>query len=366
VTDRTVRLPAAVLYGILALVAAGAASAQGPAGHKTMKVQTRALGSSASVGGTVVPFEEITFTAQIPGRVERVAGGEGSFFRRGQVIAQIDDTEIKAQREAAIAEIRNAEAAVRNAGVQLQRERTNPTPTNQNMMDQMMPMNPMSMFGNRKDSYVDRRANLYSYGTQVEQARGHLTQARSRLSEIEAKMNDTKSVAPFDGYITQKFVNQGDTVQPGQPLVKFANMAYLQVQADLPSRLAAQLQPGAFLEVRLDDAHKTRVKARVAQVFPMADPTRHTVRVKLDLPTTLKVKAGMYAEVYLQEPGQIGGALPVIPVSAVVSRGGLPMAYVMGPDGKPRLHLLRLGERRGDEVTVLTGLRGGETVVVDP
>lgn len=357
----------AVAAGLLIFVAVSAAQAEEPRSPQTMTVEVRSLGSSASVGGTVVPFEEITFTAQIPGRVEHIAGDEGAFFKRGQVIVKIDEEELRAQRQAAVAQIRNAEATVRNAGVQLYRERENPTPTNQNMMDQFMPVNPMTgFFGNKSDTSVDRRANLYSHSTQVEQARAGLLQARSRLREIDAKMNDTKSIAPFDGYITHKNINKGDTVQPGQPLIKFANMTYLQIQADVPSRLADQLRPGGFVDVRLDDIKKTRIQARVAQVFPMADPTRHTVRVKFDLPMNISIKAGMYAEVFIREAGQMDGGYPVIPVSAVVNRGGLPMVYVMGRDGRPQLHLLRLGEQSGDQVTVLTGLKGGETIVVNP
>jgi len=356
---------AGVLLLSLSAVAFTAQATDNPS-YQTAVVQTRSLGAVASLGGTVVPFEEITFTAQIPGHVEMIAGGEGAFFEEGQVIVKVDEEELMAKREAALAQIRNAEAAVRNAGVQFQRERANPTDTNQNMMDQMMPMNPMSFFGNKNDTYVDRGANLYQQRTQVEQARANLLAAKSQLREIDAKLKDTESVAPFAGYITQKFVNKGDTVQPGKPLIKFANMTYMQIQADVPSRLATQLRPGDLVDVRLDDAEKTTAKARVAQVFPMADPTRHTVRVKFDIPTNVPVKAGMYAEVFLQESARMGGALPVIPVSAVINRGGLPMVYVMEADGQPQLHLLRLGERRGDQVTVLTGLKGGETIVVNP
>ncbi len=361
--------PGPVLAGIVLLSLSAiffTASATDNPIHQTLVVQTQSLGSVASLGGTVVPFEEITFTAQIPGQVEMIAGGEGAFFQEGEVIVKIDEEELLARRQSALAQIRNAEAAVRNAGVQFQRERTNPTPTNQNMMDQMMPMNPMSMFGNKNDTYVDRGANLYQQRTQVEQARANLQQAKSQLREIDAKLKDTESTAPFAGYITQKFVNKGDTVQPGKPLIEFANMTYMQIQADVPSRLATQLRPGDMVDVRLDDSGKTAAKARVAQVFPMADPTRHTVRVKFDLPTNIPVKAGMYAEVFLREQPQMGGPMPVIPASAVVNRGGLPMVYVMEDDGKPHLHLLRLGERRGEQVTVLTGLKGGETIVVNP
>ena len=74
----------------------------------------------------------------------------------------------------------------------------------------------------------------------------------------------------------------------------------------------------------------------------------------------------MYAEVLVPQPMSEQGPLPVIPVSAVVYRGGLPMVYVLDAQEQPRLHLLRLGEQFGDTVTVLTGLQGGERILLRP
>jgi multidrug efflux pump subunit AcrA (membrane-fusion protein) len=327
-------------------------------------VERRAVGGAASVGGTVVPLQEITFTAQMPGNVEVIAGSEGDFFKAGSVLAAMDESALRAKREAAIAQIRNAEAAVRNAGVQWQRELEDPSPKQGNMFSQMMPM-PMP-FGGNNDSGVHRGATLYGYSTQIEQARGQLATAQAGLREIDAKLQDTRSIAPFDGYITKKHVNKGDTVQPGQPLLSFANMNQLQIQADVPTRLSAALQPGHITQVRLDDPSQTIVRARVAQVFPMADPTRHTVRVKFDLEPGSPAKAGMYGEVLVPQASEEQSTLPMIPVSAIVYRGGLPMVYVLDAQNQPRLHLLRLGEQYGDSVTVLTGLQGGERILANP
>ena len=344
--------------------AGAGAPAQGSAGT-WVTVERRAVGGAATVGGTVVPVEEITFTAQMPGSVQFLAGAEGDYFDQGKVLAALDESSLLAERQAALAQIRTAEAGYRNAGVQYDRERENPTPKQGgNMMSQMMPMPFMGDDGNNK---VHRGATLYQYRSQIEQAQSGVAAARSQLQGIDAKLKDTKSIAPFGGYITQKHVNQGDTVQPGQPLLSFAKMDQLQVQADVPTRLAGSLQPGAMTQVRLDDAKQTVAEARVAQIFPMADATRHTVRVKFDLKPGTPAKAGMYADVMIPEaPGRerAGDALPVIPMAAVVWRGGLPMVYVMDPRGEPRLNLLRLGEQVGDEVSVLTGLRGGEQVLV--
>lgn len=337
-----------------------------PAGEREqwIVVERRAVGGAATVGGTVMPVQEITFTAQMPGSIELIAGSEGDFFKQGAVLVAIDESELRAQRNSAIAQIRNAEAALRDAGVQYQRERTDPSPQQGNMMSQMMPV-PMP-FMSGSETGVRRGATLHQYGTQIEQARGALAAAQAQLQAIDAKLKDTKSVAPFDGYIVRKNVNKGDTVQPGQPLLSFANMGQLQIQADVPTRLSAGLFPGHITQVRLDDPNQTIARARVAQVFPMADPTRHTVRVKFDIEPGAPAKAGMYAEVLIQDAGQEQGSLPMIPMSAVVYRGGLPMVYVLDTHNQPRLHLLRLGEQFGDQVTVLTGLQGGERILANP
>jgi multidrug efflux pump subunit AcrA (membrane-fusion protein) len=336
-----------------------------PGEHQNwVTVERRSVGGASSVGGTVIPVEEITFTAQMPGNVESIAGTEGDFFKKGAVLATMDESALLAKRQAAIAQIRNAESALRNAGVQWQRERDDPSPKQGNMMSQMMPM-PVPFFGN-ENTGAHRGATLYNYTSQIEQARGALATAQAGLREIDAKLQDTKSVAPFDGYITHKHVNQGDTVQPGQPLLGFADMNQLQIQTDVPTRLSAPLQPGFITQVRLDDPSQTIARARVAQIFPMADATRHTVRVKFDLEPGVPAKAGMYAEVLIPQAGSEQSTLPMIPTSAVVYRGGLPMVYLLDAQNQPRLNLLRLGEQYGDSVTVLTGLQGGERVLANP
>jgi multidrug efflux pump subunit AcrA (membrane-fusion protein) len=347
------------------LVNGPVANAQPGDAQKVVVVQLRALGDAASVGGTVVPFEEITFTAQVPGRVEKIAGKEGDHFKEGYVLVELSTASLMAKRQAAVAQIQNANAAMRNAGFQVHRERE--SPTSSGMMDQVFPGNPMSgMFGGEQREW-NERSTLRSRETQLQQARGSLAQAQAQLRQIDSSIRDAKTVAPFDGVITAKMVNRGDTLNPGQPLLTYANMSRLQIQIDVPARLAEGLYPGVPVSVRLDDSRKTVVQATVGRVFPMADATRHTVRVKLDLPPGTPAKAGMYAEVNVSQQGSSGQMVPTIPLSAVVRKGGLPMVYVVREDGSRRLNLLRLGEQLdADNVVVLTGLRGGERILANP
>ena len=330
--------------------------------QRTVVVEARSVASEVSVGGSVVPAREITFTAQMPGRVEYLAGDEGGFFKRSTVLVAMDDAELLAQRRAAIAQIGNAQAAQRNASMQFQRELQ--SPDKKGMFGQMMP-GPFGDMMSESKKGIEREADLYSQRTSIEQAQSSLMQAHSRLQQIDAKLRDTRSNAPFDGVIIDKKVEVGDTVQPGQPLVVFADMSRLQLQADVPARLAVALREGMVIGARLDDVADTRIQASLVQVFPMADPTRHTVRVKFDIPKDAPAAPGMYAEVLIPEPGAIGMDLPVIPGKAVFRRGGLPMVKVLNQAGQTELRLVRLGESLGNgKRVVLAGVVPGEKVVV--
>jgi multidrug efflux pump subunit AcrA (membrane-fusion protein) len=316
------------------------------------------------VGGVVVPEKEITFTAQMPGQIVRIAGKEGTPFKAGTVLVALDKDALLAQRQQVAAQVANAQSVVRNAGVQYGRELESPTKSGGSPWGQMMPVDPMNMMGGG-ESRVDRRASLHSYRSRIDQAQSQLYQAQAKLKEIDAKLRDTDSIAPFDGVLLKKFVERGDTVQPGQPLVSFGDIRKLQIQVDVPARLALGLREGTEVDARLDDAGKTRVKVRIAQIFPMADPTRHTIRIKFDLPRGAPVAAGMYSDVLIPGAPRQGRALSIMPQTAILYRGGLPMAEVVTPGGRTELRLLRLGAPVGqDEIVVLTGVREGERVLV--
>ncbi|MGD8618506.1 MAG: efflux RND transporter periplasmic adaptor subunit [Gammaproteobacteria bacterium] len=328
------------------------------------------MGGAVSLGGTVVPYKDVTFSAQIPGRIKSIAGEEGDHFEEGALLIAIDDDDLLAQRRAAWANLANAEAALRNAGVQYSREWINPYggQTNDYFGGTSSLMrnftNPMqSFFGGESPGY-DRYAQRYQYGTQMEQARGQLIAARSKIEEIDTKIRDAKSVAPFDGVITKKLVEVGDPVQPGQPMLKFADMSILQIKVEVPARLMPGVKKGMVFNARLDVGN-VNIQARVVQIFPIADPDRHTVTVKLELPQGAPGGAGMYAEVMINDINAKVRDLPVVPKNALVWRGSLPGIYVIDDDNERTLRLVRIGDEVGvDGVAVLSGLRAGERVVV--
>ncbi len=335
-----------------------------PLETQTMRIGSLGGASITPVGGTVVPSREVTFTAQFPGRVDYVAGQEGDAFEAGTILVGMDEEALNAQRYAAEAEIARAEASLSNSRVQYQREVKSPNGGGKGGM----PFMTMVPFMGDMRSKVDRSADIHQAKTGIEQSRARLFEAESRLQGIDAKYADARGTAPFSGVIIEKLVNAGETVNPGQPLIRFGDISRPQIQADVPARLVNALHVGKHLTAKLDNTNNSVINIRVAQIFPKADPIRHTIRVKFDIARGSNAAAGMYAKVLIptKQSAQTNND-PIIPNSAIIYRAGLPMAYVVGRSGRREMRLLRLGDSIDQSrVEVLTGLSIGETLVLNP
>lgn len=334
-------------------------------------VQQASGAPTIALGGTVIPYKEVTLAAQTPGRVKFLAGIEGDAFKGDDLLVAIDDTELLAKRNAAAAQYASAETQLRNAGVQYNRELWSPKSKSTvggmglpNLFDQMF-TGKMEDFMGERNRDADRAADLFASTTQIDQARNALMQASAEIQAIDAKLRDARSMAPFSGVIMKKFIEVGDTVQPGQPLLVFADVTYLQIEVDVPSQLSSGLKRGMMLDAELD-ADGRIIPTRVAQIYPMADAQRHTVKVKFDLPQNFSAP-GMYAKVRVPDFQAPSRAYPVIPKSAVRYNGSLPGAYVLSESGEPQLRLIRVGEDLGSGyISVLSGLQAGERILLNP
>lgn len=362
------------LYITLTIMTGWSAAAQAQAVN-FITVGIAPHGGQIIIGGSVIPLKEVTLAAQIPGRVVSIAGEEGDKFNVGTELVSIGDEDLQAKKVAAEAQLASAQNAMQNAQVQYNRELWNPRVYNPRPMAGMgMPAifdgffnnfgnNSFFPGGNSGNKSIERHADLVTQGTQVAAARSRITEAESGLRAIEAKLRDTKAIAPFDGVLMKKLVEIGDTVQPGQPLVVFSYSRYLRIQVSVPARLMPGLRTGMVVPARLDVGN-TQINARVAQISPIADSKQHTVTVKFDLPEGVPGRPGMYAEVMLPDISAVGQALPVIPKSAIRKRGSLPSVRVLDENDIPRMRLIRTGMNIGDDsVVVLSGLRPGERVV---
>ena len=113
--------------------------------------------------------------------------------------------------------------------------------------------------------------------------------------------------------------------------------------------------------------NNTHTKAKVAQIYPVADQQKHTVTVKFDLPEGTPGGPGLYAEVTINDTTASRKPVPVIPKDAVLYRGSLPSVYILDKDNKAKMKLVRLGSDYDElRVTVLSGIKEGDRIISAP
>lgn len=347
------------------------------------------------LGGYVEPRSTTKLSAQGPGRVVFVAGQEGERIAAGQVAVALDDDGLRPEYNAAWAQLAGEMANIQNAQTQLYQNLYGPQTSPmggpgyaaydqlsvpffnmaQGFMNQFMPglsNGQNAMFPGMGSRPMISQAEAQRSWAAVNNARADyenrlaaLAGAQTRLDMLDARMRDRLSVVPRSSAIMRRYVRVGDIVQPGQPLMDIADVDNLDVSVEVPVTQIGNLKVGDQVPVSLAD---TNIWAPVSQIFPAANAAQRTVTVKLALPAGSSAAPGMYAVVWMAQPG--GGSpselAPAIPTKAIVQRGSLPVAYVMGQRGDVELRVLRLGDTQGDMTAVLSGLEPGEQVLLNP
>ena len=184
--------------------------------------------------------------------------------------------------------------------------------------------------------------------------------ATAAYEEAGTMLDYTRLLAPFAGLVTRKMANVGDLATPGKPLLQLENEARLQVITNIPESLIMHVRPGDELPIHVPSAGLDIV-GTVAEVAPTADRLSRTAPVKINVPANPKLHSGQFARVSLAT----GSARTlVVPTSALSTYGQMERLFVV-EDGRARLRLVRSGAVIGDEVEILSGLKAGETVVVE-
>ena len=351
---------------IISLAAQAQTFTQPNTAYKIHSVAGMSLDKRALLGGAVVASAEVSLSAQMSGDVLNVFGKEGDMFKQGATLVILEQVSIRAQKDSAQAEISSAQEALINAQVQYRKSIVSPYSNDMFAGAFSMFTEPMGNFNGRNNSGFNRYANRASYYTVAQQAKNKLKQAQFKLKQIEERLKDTNIIAPFDGVIVVKNINQGDVVQSGQVLIKFANIEKLQVEVNVPSRLVSSLKLNKTYRIKLDIANIV-VNTVLSQIYPIADNNKHSVKVKFDLPLNVPVLAGAYAEVEIFENNS-AILTPVVPQTAIIWRSSLPSVFIVNPQTKQtELRFIRLGEQiDNNRKSVLSGLKIGEKIVANP
>jgi len=197
---------------------------------------------------------------------------------------------------------------------------------------------------------------------QHEQAKGAVEQASGAVESAAAVAEESVVSAPFDAIVVEKLVNLGDLAAPGRPLVRLQSLHGRRIWLSVRESDAGFVRVGMRLPVRLDSRPDLgQLNGRVVEIVPAADPATHTVTVKAELEAG-ELMSGLSGRATI--PGATRRHL-YAPATAVFQSGGLSLATAVDAQGLARTRAVVVGEERGGEVEILTGLEAGDRVVAE-
>jgi len=334
-------------------------------------VESSNITGTVVLGGAVQPVKTVNMSAQMPGDVMFIAGEEGDSFKKGDQLVSLDTAALMAKRRQAVTQYNSAVAGYRNAMVQYNREIQSPNSQANTMMGGAPSMfsmfsDPFRDFTGEADTSVERQSTLYQYNVGVQTALNQVEQARAAIAELDENLINAVSYAPFDGVILKKMVEKGDIVQPGMPLVTYADITQLEIRVEVPTNLLRMIRQGDKLQARMDGSDQL-TPVTVSRIYPSADAAGHTTTVEFSMDDSSLARSGMYAEVMIPDPAKKGSASPVVPETAILWRGSLPAVYKIDDTGAIKLRLIRIGERTDDgKVVVISGIRAGDKILAEP
>jgi len=283
-----------------------------------------AVGSIGAVRATEV-------SSKILARIKAINVAAGQTVKANDVLVALDDTDLAARLEQAVAARDAAKAALDQAGVDNER------------IKRLL----------ENAAATEREATTAENNLRAAQARHE--QASQAVTEAQTVLDYAVIRSPMDGVVIDKLAEVGDMAKPGQPLVKLFDR--LQLVATVRESLAERLKVGDDLAVHLEALNKS-CQGRVSEIVPEADPISRSFQVKVVGPCAPGVIPGMFGrlEIPLGQRRELR-----VPASAVMNVGQLEMVLVV-EDGYVRRQFVRTGARSvdpesGKEVAqILSGL----------
>jgi RND family efflux transporter MFP subunit len=355
---------AIVLSGILAFrlyqeLGGGTKASAGPRGPGGPRAQTvevvipelADITERISLIGSLRAKQQVEVTPKFSGRVLEIAVDRGDFVRAGQVIARLEDDELRQQVRSAEASLQVARASQSQRDAELKSVKV--------ALDRYQDL--------QKDGVVSSlQLEQAQTGVEVSEAQANLAraqvvQAEAQLEELRIRLGQTDILSPLTGAVAQRYVHPGALVSVNTPIVLVLDLSRLVTVINVPERDIDKVQVSNPARIFVDAIGGEEFHGQVVRISPLLDSQTRTAQVEIELPNPSgRLKAEMFARVDLNLTTERKALL--IPRDALVYRSNRPGVFVVESE-VVRFQSIATGLTEGDRIEVLSGLSEKETVV---
>jgi RND family efflux transporter MFP subunit len=315
--------------------------------------------SLLDASGYVVAQRQATVSGKAVYKVTQMLVEEGQHVREGQVIARLDDSNVKAALGQAQAQAEQARAALA-AATQAAEDARPIFQRNQRQLAEGLIS---------QDAFDGAKALYDATQTALVVAQRNAAASLASVQVNQRYEDDTVIRTPFDGVVTVKTAQPGEIVSPqfqgGGGLATIVDMASLEVQVDVSENFISRVHSGQRAQIKLNAYPDWTIPAHVIAVIPTADQTKATVKVRVAFEQKDdRVLPQMGARVSFLEdrkataPGLAQAAVMVAPPEAVQANGDIGTVFIIDADHVER-RAVRLGARTAQGQIILSGVQPG-------
>ncbi|MFH0792904.1 MAG: efflux RND transporter periplasmic adaptor subunit [bacterium] len=335
---------------------------------RTFEVREAASGGDKTLlnaSGYVTARREATVSSKVTGKVVDVLVEEGMKVEAGQVLAQIDSS--------------NVEKSLHLAEAQLESARKGLEETRANLDQAGRELRRVSQLAAKEvssQSDLDRaQTEAKSLEARLERQKADVVVAEREVALWKQQLDDTIVRAPFAGIVTSKNAQPGEMISPMSAgggftrtgICTIVDMSSLEIEVDVSESYINRVEAGQPVEATLDSYPDWNIPAKVIAIIPTADRQKATVKVRVGFEKMdPRILPDMSVKVAFQSAGETE-SVPrgiTVPKAAVHQRDGRDIVWIIR-DGRVEQRAVTIDKTLGDEVTLAAGVRGGERVVVE-
>jgi RND family efflux transporter MFP subunit len=315
--------------------------------------------------GYVTARRQATVSSKITGKVVEVLIEEGMAVNEGQILARLDDSNVRASLRLAEAELKAARTAIRETEVLLaDAERDLRRARN------------LARDGVSSQADLDAaQAESDSLAARLDREREDVGVAESQVALWRQQLEDTIIRAPFAGIIVAKNAQPGEMISPVSAgggftrtgIGTLVDMDSLEIEVDVNESYINRVTPDQTVVATLDAYPDWEIPCHVIAIIPTADRQRATVQVRVgfdELDPRILPDMGVKVAFQGVESRESRASAIVVPAAAVRQRSGQDVVLVV-ENGRVERRAVTLGAVQGDEAFVETGLTAGEVIVID-
>ncbi len=288
--------------------------------------------------GTLKADEEVLVSAEVDGVIRRILVDEGTSVDVGTLLAEINETDYQLDWTRTEAAFRQAQASLANTKAEYGRKE--------------------SLF---KDELITRQ-QFDDISTRVSLAEAELERVKATLAISRERLSRTKIYSPLNGVVKEKRLSAGDFVRNGMPVLQIIKINPLKLNFTVSEKDVAGLKKGQDIAFTVDAFPDKNFQGKVSLLYPNVEERTRTLQAEASVPNADRaLKPGYFARIKIFTEAPRNAV--VIPVTALMYDDATIRIFVV-QGGKAEARVIKTGNKYGDVVEVIEGVKEKEQVVV--